>query len=145
MAAYSWTASNVKPASTNTAQPRVAIVKTGVTVVAGAACLLDENQQVILAANTSAALSGVNGQLFIAGSGNGEGKPVVLYPVGAEIEYGAAVFAGVTRLVYLGGAGVLEPVGDQSNGDWSTIVGVSISTTTMRVLGLALNLEVTGL
>jgi len=139
MAAYSWTASNVKPDTGNRTSEEVFTVAAGVTVTAGQPCTLNDSNQIVLASNASSALSGSK-NLYIAVTSGAAGGRIAVLPIGSRIEFGTSVFALSDPLVVLGGPGVLELYSDLSTSDWIVIMGYAISTTTWlfrpQVLGL---------
>lgn len=143
--AISYTASNVTPATGNTTSPLVLITATGVSVTAGQPCIINDDGNIVLAANTSAALSGGTGRtIYLAGGAAGAERPVILYPPGTLMDYGGG-FGGAGRIVVLGAAGVLELPADQANGDWLTILGESTAAGVMRFNPRAANIQVAGL
>ena len=143
--AISYTAADVKPATGNTTSPIVLNTATGVSVTAGQPCTVDADGAVVLAANTSAALSGGTGQpIYIAANAAAAERPVILYPTGSLMDYGGG-FGGAGRVVVLGAAGVLELTADQSNSDWLTILGESTAAGILRFIPRAANIQVAGL
>jgi len=142
MAAFSWTAADVKSSTGSAAIPDTGIVDAAVAspITQGQPVTKNAAGFVVLAANTSALLAGANG-IFIAMNQAAAGQPISLLGVGATIDYGS-IFGGATKPVCLGAAGVLEPYADLSTGDFFTIVGYTISATSMRFIGLASGLAV---
>lgn len=143
MVAFSWTPANVVPNLANAANVETALVDldVGSPITQGQPITRNATGRMVLAANTSVALAGSTRGLFIAMSQASAGQPISFLGVSSLVDFGS-VFGGATNLVCLGAAGVLEPYADLSTGDIFTIVGYTISATTMRFVGLASGLAV---
>lgn len=91
----------------------------GVTVTAGQICTKDTSGNVVLAVNTSWALSGQY-NLYMALTGAAPGQSILLANPDSVVDYGATV-EGI--LYYLSStAGALEPAADLSSSDYLSVV-----------------------
>lgn len=113
----------------------------GATITAGQAVYLDESQSPARweladtdSTATTAAASG------IALNGGADGQPAAVQK-GGVINIGGTVAVG-TVYVLSGTAGGIAPVSDLASGDWTTIIGVGLTTSTIRLAFLASGVQV---
>jgi hypothetical protein len=103
----------------------------GATVTAGQTCYLDssDNKYKLADADASAATAAVKG---LAMHGASDGQPIRL-AIGGTIDPGFTAAVG-TIYVQSGTAGGIAPVTDLATGDFTTIIGVGISASSLKLL-----------
>jgi hypothetical protein len=129
MADITLTAANVKPANANTVMGRGTA---GAAINAGQAVYLDSTDNKLkLAANTNATTATVVGVALNSAAAD---QPLA-YAISGDVTVNAALTA-ATVYVLGNAAGTISPSGDldtSTNTRYGTIVGISTSTTNLRV------------
>ena len=119
------TAANVQSGNGATLQRKDAAE----TITAGESVYVDSNNQLALCENDNSAVEANAGGIAV--NGGAAGQPVT-YQTGGRINVGAALVAGETYVI---GAvfGAIAPVADVAASEFSTILGIAISTSELEM------------
>ena len=104
----------------------------GATITAGMAVYVDTAGAVQIATNASSSGSGVNSpRVGVALNGGSIGQPIQILGPGGTVNIGGTVAVG--KEYKIGTAGGIIPVDDTAGTEWSTFLGMGITTAQIKL------------